>query len=50
MEERITQRIAALEQAERDTELQLMAVRTVLAELRALIQPAPTMTEGEDAA
>lgn len=51
MEERITARIAALENAERDTELQLMAIKTVLAELRALVAPdQPIITEGEDPA
>lgn len=44
MEERITHRIAELEQAERQTEAQLIAIRTVLAEMRALLQPAPIIS------
>jgi hypothetical protein len=48
MEEKIKSRIAELEKAEQDTIMQLMAVRTVLAELRVLIET-PIITEGEDA-
>ena len=43
MEEKIKARIAELEKAERETELQLMAIRTVQAELRALLA-APVIT------
>lgn len=46
MEERIKARIAELAQAEREAELQLIAIRQRLAELRDLIE-APIMTEGE---
>lgn len=41
MEERIQQRIAELEQAEIAARMRLAAVQTVLAELRALLSPAP---------
>lgn len=44
MEENIKRRIIELEQAEKDTAMQLMAIRTVLAELRALLEPAPVMS------
>ena len=47
MEERITARIAELEQAERDTELQLIVIRTVLAEMRALLTPAAPIMTGD---
>lgn len=40
MEEKVKQRIAELEQAERDTAMQLTAIRTVLGELRDLLPPA----------
>jgi hypothetical protein len=40
MEENVKRRIVELEQAERDAHMQLMAIRTVLAELRALLTPA----------
>lgn len=58
MEENVKRRITELEQAERDTTIQLMAIRTVLTELRALRSLAtPTITgvaigtpqEGEEA-
>ncbi len=50
MEEKIKARLEELAKAERDTELQLMAIRTVLAELRALLAPAITGTPlGEEA-
>lgn len=41
MDERIKRRIAEVEAAERQAEVQLAAIRTVLAELRALLAPAP---------
>lgn len=44
MEENIKRRIVELEQAEKDAVMQLMAVRTVLAELRALLTPAPILS------
>lgn len=44
MEENIRRRIVELEQAEQDTAMQLMAIRTVLSELRALLQPAPILS------
>lgn len=45
METKIAARIVELEQAEKDAELRLMAIRTVLGELRALLAPdAPMMT------
>jgi hypothetical protein len=47
VEERIHARIAELEQAERDTVMQLTVVRNLLAELRALVAPEPVVTEGE---
>lgn len=37
MEDRIKARIAELEQAERKTEMELIAIRTVLGELRKLL-------------
>lgn len=44
MENRIQSRIKALEQAEKDTEEQLIRIRVVLAELRALLQPEPIVS------
>lgn len=50
MEERITQRIAELEQAEIAARMRLAAVQTVLAELRALLSPeeAQPQMSGDD--
>jgi len=39
MEHRIYTRLAELEQAERQAELELIVIRTVIKELRALVQP-----------
>jgi hypothetical protein len=39
MEERIKQRIAEIQQAEQEAVKQLTAIRTVLAELQALLEP-----------
>jgi hypothetical protein len=39
--ERIAARIAELELAEKETEQQLIRIRVVLAELRALLEPPP---------
>jgi len=39
VEEKIRTRLEELAKAERETELQLMAIRTVQAELRALLAP-----------
>lgn len=47
MEEKVKTRIAELEQAEQETATRLMAIRTVMAELRALIAPEPTITTDE---
>jgi hypothetical protein len=44
MEESVRRRVVELEQAEKDTAMQLMAIKTVLAELRALLQPAPILS------
>ena len=44
MEENVKKRVAELEQAEKDTAMQLMAIRTVLAELRNLLAPAPVLS------
>lgn len=44
MEENIKRRIAELEKAEQDAAMQLMAIRTVLAELKALLAPAPVLS------
>lgn len=45
MIERIEKRIAELEQAERDTVMQLTVIRNLLIELRALLAPdAPAMS------
>lgn len=42
MEDRIKQRIAEIIIAERQAESQLVAIRTVLAELQALLEPEPS--------
>jgi hypothetical protein len=47
LEERIRQRIAELEAIEQQHLDQLRAIRTVLPELRALLE-APVMTEGSE--
>jgi hypothetical protein len=39
--ERIVSRIAELDAAEKETEQQLIRIRVVLAELRALLEPPP---------
>lgn len=44
MEERIHARIIELEEAERQTVVQLTAIRTVIAELKALATPAPVLS------
>jgi hypothetical protein len=49
VEEQMKARIEELKNAEREAERQLYAIRAVLGELQALLQPAPIMTEGEDA-
>jgi hypothetical protein len=47
MEERIRARIEELEQYIRQRETELLAARTVVAELQALLQPEMVVTEGE---
>jgi hypothetical protein len=47
MEERIQARITELEQAERKTEMELIAIRTVLTELRKLLSPDAPEVSGD---
>ena len=53
MEERIAARLEELRQAERETEIRLSVIRTVIAELSALLSPAEVVSGeplGEQAA
>lgn len=48
MEDRITARLAELEEAAKQRETELLVIRNIIAELRNLLDPRPIVTEGED--